>query len=75
MSEWGGRRAIERRVIMQGILAPSAACRPMRLSSMTIEREAGMPSLYRGWRERKCVWGVCVSVSEWMGESGRSRVK
>ncbi len=32
-------------VMMQGIWAPKAACRPIKLSSTTTEREAGMPSL------------------------------
>jgi hypothetical protein len=32
-------------VMTQGMSAPSAACSPMRLSSTTMEREAGTPSL------------------------------
>ena len=43
-------------VMMQGILAPRAACSPIRLSSMTMEREAGMPSL----RESE---SVCAGVN------------
>lgn len=50
-------------VMMHGIWALSAAWRPMRLSSMTTEREVGMPSL---WEK-----GERVGVVVMGGEGGR----
>ena len=45
-------------VMMQGMSAPNAACSPMRLSSTTMERDAGTPSLF------VCVVGP-VRIGQW----------